>query len=368
MLNIVLFGPPGAGKGTQAKKLCEKYNLIHLSTGDLLRDEIMRGTVLGIQAKTIMDSGVLVSDDIVIGMIGSKLDANKNAAGFIFDGFPRTQAQAKALDELLESKQSRITLMIALEVTDVELTKRLLQRGMESGRPDDQNEEVIKRRVYEYNSKTAPLKQYYSMQSKFHSVYGMGTIEDIFDLLCATIDNKLRKDEPFHDGTVTVADISVEDEPAMHLHEGREAKGKGRGTRDEGREKAVSSSEKAVSSKAGGNKKAVGSSEKAVGSKAGGSKQKTAGSKKKAVSKKKEVKKVASKKKAVKKPLKKKAAPKKKVVKKTANRGAKPATASMPRRKKVVKKVTPKKKTTTKAATKKKAAKKTKKASKKKKR
>lgn len=224
MLNIVLFGPPGAGKGTQAKKLCEKYHLIHLSTGDLLRDEIARGTALGIQAKTIMDSGVLVSDDIVIGMIGSKLDANKDAHGFIFDGFPRTQAQAKALDELLESKKNRITMMIALEVTDEELTQRLLQRGRESGRADDQNEEVIKRRIYEYNSKTAPLKQYYSMQSKFHSVYGMGTIEDIFDLLCATIDNKVRKDEPFHDGTVTVADVSVEDEPAMHMQEKKEVK------------------------------------------------------------------------------------------------------------------------------------------------
>ncbi len=224
MLNIVLFGPPGAGKGTQAKKLCEKYSLIHLSTGDLLRDEISNGTTLGIQAKSIMDSGILVSDEIVIAMIGAKLDANKEAKGFIFDGFPRTQAQAKALDELLESKKSSIRMMIALEVNDLELIKRLLQRGAESGRSDDQNEEIIRRRIYEYNNKTAPLKQYYSFQSKFHSVYGMGTIEDIFDLLCATIDNKTRKDEPFHDGTVTVADISVEDEPAMHLTEHSEIK------------------------------------------------------------------------------------------------------------------------------------------------
>lgn len=259
MLNIVLFGPPGAGKGTQAKKLCEKYQLIHLSTGDLLRDEIARATPLGIQAKTIMDSGVLVSDDIVIGMIGSKLDANKDAKGFIFDGFPRTQAQAKALDQLLESKSSRITMMIALEVTDEELTQRLLQRGRESGRADDQNEDIIKRRIYEYNSKTAPLKQYYSLQSKFHSVYGMGTIEDIFDLLCATIDNKVRKDEPFHDGTVTVADISVEDEPAMHMNEKTEVKSpklEARSHKPEGKsEKQVSSGKKTSTKKAAKNKK-----------------------------------------------------------------------------------------------------------------
>jgi len=291
MLNIVLFGPPGAGKGTQAKKLCEKYGLIHLSTGDLLRDEITRGTVLGLQAKSIMDSGVLVSDEIVIGMIGSKLDANKDSKGFIFDGFPRTQAQAKALDELLESKSSRITMMIALEVTDEELTKRLLQRGMESGRADDQNEEIIKRRVYEYNSKTAPLKQYYSMQSKFHSVYGMGTIEDIFDLLCATIDNKVRKDEPFHDGTVTVADISVEDEPAMHMSEKAEVKSK---------QPVVSAKkkEKKTVKKAAPKKKVV-----------------------KKAAKKKVVKKKAAKKVAKKKTIK-KAAPKKKVAKKPAKKKA----------------------------------------------
>lgn len=316
MLNIVLFGPPGAGKGTQAKKLCEKYNLIHLSTGDLLRDEIARGTVLGLQAKTIMDSGVLVSDDIVIKMIGSKLDANRQAKGFIFDGFPRTQAQAKALDELLESKKSSIRLMIALEVTDEELLNRLLLRGAESGRADDQNTEVIRRRIYEYNSKTAPLKQYYSFQNKFHSVYGMGTIEDIFDLLCATIDNKIRKDEPYHDGTVTVADISVEDEPAMHITEKSEINGK--------KQPAIVNSGQKTSIK----KKAV---------------KKTAPAKKKATkpAKKKIVKKVvkkSAKKKTAKKVIKKKNTPKKKTVKKAIKKSAKNTV-----KKKVVKKSSPKK-------------------------
>lgn len=315
MLNIVLFGPPGAGKGTQAKKLCEKYHLIHLSTGDLLRDEIARGTVLGVQAKTIMDSGVLVSDDIVIGMIGHKLDANPNAAGFIFDGFPRTQAQAKALDELLESKKSSIRLMIALEVTDEELLQRLLLRGAESGRADDQNEEVIRRRIYEYNSKTAPLKQYYSFQNKFHSVYGMGTIEDIFDLLCATIDNKVRKDEPYHDGTVTVADISVEDEPAMHMTDKTEIKIQKPKVEVH---KAEPASHKPV--------------EKKVVKKAAPAKKKAAPVKKKAVkkvakpAKKKAAKKVvkkAAKKKIVKKVAKKKVAPKKKIIKKAVKKPAK---------------------------------------------
>lgn len=343
MLNIVLFGPPGAGKGTQAKKLCEKYNLIHLSTGDLLRDEIARGTVLGVQAKTIMDSGVLVSDDIVIGMIGSKLDANPGAAGFIFDGFPRTQAQAKALDELLESKKSSIRLMIALEVTDEELLQRLLLRGAESGRADDQNEEVIRRRIYEYNSKTAPLKQYYSFQNKFHSVYGMGTIEDIFELLCATIDNKVRKDEPYHDGTVTVADISVEDEPAKHMTEKSEV------VTHKPKAEPVNSKQSEESSKQPNTVKKSSSKQEAGSSKQSNKAKKTAPAKKKKVAKpakkkaakpakKKAAKKIvkkAAKKKVVKKVAKKKASPKKKIVKKATKKVAK---------KKPVKKAAPKKK------------------------
>lgn len=187
MLNIVLFGPPGAGKGTQSQKLIDKYGLVHLSTGDILRSEIARGTSLGMAAKEIMDKGELVSDEIVIGMIESKLDANSSANGFIFDGFPRTQAQAVALDDLLQKKGTAISAMLALEVNDEELIKRLLLRGQESGRPDDQNEEIIRNRVNEYNTKTLPLKEYYSEQGKFHSINGIGSIDSIFAELCDRI-------------------------------------------------------------------------------------------------------------------------------------------------------------------------------------
>lgn len=180
MLNIVLFGPPGAGKGTQSQKLIDKYGLVHLSTGDILRSEIARGSALGMEAKQLMDRGDLVGDDIVIGMIESKLDGNPNANGFIFDGFPRTQAQAVALDDLLQKKGTAISAMLALEVDNEELVKRLLLRGKDSGRPDDANEEIIRNRVNEYNNKTLPLKKYYSEQAKFHSINGIGSIDSIF--------------------------------------------------------------------------------------------------------------------------------------------------------------------------------------------
>src|SRR3954470_1484852 len=189
MLNLVLFGPPGAGKGTQSQKLIEKYGLIHLSTGDLLRGEISQGTKLGLEAKKLMDEGALVPDAVVIGMISNKLDANKDGKGFIFDGFPRTVAQAEALDNLLESKQSAISGMIALVVNDDELERRLLLRGKESGHPDDANPEVISKRIVEYNSKTAPVADFYKAQSKFKSINGIGSVEEIFDSINTVINS-----------------------------------------------------------------------------------------------------------------------------------------------------------------------------------
>jgi len=187
MLNIVLFGPPGAGKGTQSAMLVEKYSLNHLSTGDLLRGEIAASTALGMEAKKLMDQGVLVPDEIVIGMIRSKLDQNPGAAGFIFDGFPRTVKQAEALDKLLEEKETGISCMLALEVNEDELVKRLLNRGKDSGRRDDQDEAIIANRIKEYNMKTAPLADYYTAQNKFKGVHGIGSIEGIFASLCEAI-------------------------------------------------------------------------------------------------------------------------------------------------------------------------------------
>jgi adenylate kinase len=188
MLNLVLFGPPGAGKGTQSQKLIEKYGLIHLSTGDLLRSEIHQGTDLGVEAKHLMDAGILVPDAVVIGMISHKLDSNKEAKGFIFDGFPRTVAQAEALDSLLQTKDAPISGMIALEVTDEELEKRLLLRGKASGRPDDANPEVIRNRIKEYNDKTAPVARFYKDQHKFKSINGIGSVGEIFAAICEIID------------------------------------------------------------------------------------------------------------------------------------------------------------------------------------
>jgi adenylate kinase len=201
MLNIVLFGPPGAGKGTQSQKLIDTYHLIHLSTGDLLRSQIAAGTALGLRAKTLMDQGLLVPDEVVIGMIDNKLKENKAAAGFIFDGFPRTVPQAVGLDQLMDENNTAITCMIALEVSEEELTKRLLLRGQTSGRPDDQDESLVRKRVQEYNSKTAPVADFYAAQGKYHAVNGIGEIAEIFDQTCAIIDSYLT--EPTSKESVT---------------------------------------------------------------------------------------------------------------------------------------------------------------------
>ncbi len=188
MLNIVLFGPPGAGKGTQADKIIEKYNLVHLSTGDILRSELAAKTELGLEAKRFMDKGELVPDEVVIGMIESKIDSNKNANGFVFDGFPRTTEQAKALDALLHRKDIDVTGLIVLEVDHDELVKRLVDRGKGSGREDDKDVSIIENRIQVYEKKTIPVVEYYKSQGKYNPVNGVGDIEDIFTNVCSVID------------------------------------------------------------------------------------------------------------------------------------------------------------------------------------
>ena len=189
MLNIVLFGPPGAGKGTQSELLINKFNLTHLSTGDILRKEIGDKTQLGIKAKKYMDDGLLVPDEVVIGMIGSQLESNNKSKGFIFDGFPRTTEQATALDNLLDKKEISISAMISLKVEDNELIKRLLERGKSSGRSDDQSEEIISNRIKEYNLKTFLLKSFYNNQNKLHEIDGIGSISDISNNINSVINS-----------------------------------------------------------------------------------------------------------------------------------------------------------------------------------
>lgn len=191
MLNLILFGPPGAGKGTQSEKIIDQYKLIHLSTGDLLRSEIQKGSELGLRAKTLMDQGLLVPDEVVIGMIDNKLKENEGAPGFIFDGFPRTVAQAQALDDLLKSYNESITVMVALVVDDQELLTRLLHRGKTSGRADDQNETLISNRIVEYNNKTTPVADYYRQQEKYTAINGIGDIQGIFEEITTAIDSNI---------------------------------------------------------------------------------------------------------------------------------------------------------------------------------
>jgi len=191
MFNLILFGPPGSGKGTQSEKLTVKYGLKHLSTGDLLRSEINRQTALGMEAKSLMDKGQLVPDEVVVGMISSALDENPRAMGFLFDGFPRTSAQAKALDNLLELKESSIAVMLALDVTEEELVNRLVKRGETSGRSDDNNEQVIRARITEYHNKTAAVAYYYEQFNKVVMIKGEGSIDEIFASLSKEIDSRI---------------------------------------------------------------------------------------------------------------------------------------------------------------------------------
>lgn len=188
MINLVLFGPPGSGKGTQASKLIEKYGLVHISTGDLFRYEIGHNTPLGRQAKAFMDKGELVPDSVTIGMLRNKVEAHPHAKGFIFDGFPRTIAQAKALDNLLAEKGTSVSALVALQVDDEEIISRIKLRGATSGRPDDLDESIIRNRIAVYKNETTPVFDYYAAQSKSHSVNGIGGVQEIFARLSDTID------------------------------------------------------------------------------------------------------------------------------------------------------------------------------------
>ena len=193
MFNLILFGPPGSGKGTQSEKLIAKYHFKHLSTGDLLRSEISHKTPLGLEAKKFMDKGQLVPDEVVIGMIRSALDANPDAIGFLFDGFPRTDTQAEALDKLLELTNNSINVMLALDVSEEELVKRLVKRGETSGRSDDNNGHVIRTRILEYHKKTSPVADHYKKSNKVVMVKGEGSIDEIFKGLTKEIDALMKK-------------------------------------------------------------------------------------------------------------------------------------------------------------------------------
>lgn len=188
MLNIILFGPPGAGKGTQSARLIGKYGLVHLSTGDVFRYNIKNQTELGVLAKSFIDKGQLVPDEVTNQMVKDFIARNNNNKGFIFDGYPRTIAQGKNLDRVLEEYQANVTSMIALKVDEDELVNRLLERGKSSGRPDDQDEAIIRNRFKVYNDETSPLADFYAKKGKFIAVKGKGSIDEIFQNLCKAID------------------------------------------------------------------------------------------------------------------------------------------------------------------------------------
>lgn len=189
MLNLVLFGPPGAGKGTQSTNIINEFGLIHLSTGDIFRSNIGNETELGKLAKSYIDKGHLVPDEVTINMLKSEVNKIENPKGFIFDGFPRTTPQAEALDAFLAEKGAKITGMIALEVPEDELKERLRKRAIESGRTDDANPEIIANRISVYNNETAPVKVFYSKQNKFHKINGLGGIQEITDEIIKTIES-----------------------------------------------------------------------------------------------------------------------------------------------------------------------------------
>jgi len=187
MFNLILFGPPGAGKGTHSIRLMDQYGLVHISTGDIFRAEITNKTELGTKAKAFMDKGELVPDEIVLGMLFSVMDRFNDAKGFVFDGFPRTIVQAEKFEEMLEVRKMPITLVISLDVDDEELIRRLVKRGLESGRTDD-TEEIIRQRLNVYNKQTKPLLDFYTKKKLLHSIHGLGTIDDIFNNICKKID------------------------------------------------------------------------------------------------------------------------------------------------------------------------------------
>ncbi|MFN2457011.1 MAG: adenylate kinase [Chitinophagaceae bacterium] len=195
MFNLILFGPPGSGKGTQAEKLAKRFGFIHLSTGDLLRGEIAEKTPLGLEAKNFMDKGQLVPDEVVIGMIDSSLEKHPDAKGFLFDGFPRTVAQAEALDKLLTLNKTSINKLLLLVVSEDELVERLIRRGETSGRSDDTNEEIIRKRFSVYKQETSPVAEYFQKQEKLEQINGEGSVEEIFKFLSNAIETEMAKQQ-----------------------------------------------------------------------------------------------------------------------------------------------------------------------------